>query len=286
VGVWLLRIFTFGVVLLSLIAGAGSEGAKSATANGAPAIYLGFDRNNYPGDAALATLRKTFSYTSYWLNTPPGATTNTWAGKREKLEAAGFGFLVVFNGRLYAELKSGVPAAIGKQDATLAAAAARREGFRRGTVIFLDQEQGGRLLPEQKAYLYAWVDAVAAAGFLAGVYCSGMPVKEADGTVIVTADDVRSNSGGRQIMYWVFADPCPPSPGCVFSRVPPKPSESGVRFADVWQYAQSPRRRQYTAACRTTYHTDGNCYPPGLVGQTHVDVNTAASDDPSRARTH
>ena len=38
--------------------------------------YLGFDRNEYPGDANLKTLRQTFSYTGYWLNNPPGATSN------------------------------------------------------------------------------------------------------------------------------------------------------------------------------------------------------------------
>src|SRR5256885_3970033 len=41
--------------------------------------YLGFDRNDYPGDQYLPLLRKTFRFTGYWLNRPPGATTNTWA---------------------------------------------------------------------------------------------------------------------------------------------------------------------------------------------------------------
>src|ERR1700756_749531 len=38
-----------------------------------PRAYLGFDRNDYPGDANLAVLRRTFSFTGYWLNVPPGA---------------------------------------------------------------------------------------------------------------------------------------------------------------------------------------------------------------------
>ena len=77
-----------------------SHPAVSATA------YLGFDRNNYPGDQSLKVLRQTFSYTGFWLNHPPSAKTNTWSGKRRALQAAGFGFLVLFNGRLYNELKS------------------------------------------------------------------------------------------------------------------------------------------------------------------------------------
>ena len=84
--------------------------------------YLGFDRNDYPGDATLKTLRQTFSYTGYWLNNPPGATSNSWAGHRAAVESAGFGFLVLFNGRLYAQLKTVANAQrLGKADALIAA---------------------------------------------------------------------------------------------------------------------------------------------------------------------
>src|ERR1700722_17977553 len=159
--------------------------------------YLGFDRNTYPGDANLNALHKTFAYTGYWLNNPPGERTNTWAAHRAAVESAGFGFLVLFNGRVYAELKSVVHAKkLGRSDARTAGAAALREGFSAGTIIFLDQEQGGRMLPTQKAYIFAWVDAVTAAGFRAGVYCSGIAAKD-DGNV-VTAEDIRRNAGGRQ----------------------------------------------------------------------------------------
>src|ERR1700722_14056640 len=80
--------------------------------------YLGFDRNTYPGDAAIPTLRKSFSFTGYWLNTPPGETSNTWRGKREILNSNGFGFLLLFNGRLYKDLKTvAVARNIGARDA-------------------------------------------------------------------------------------------------------------------------------------------------------------------------
>ena len=45
--------------------------------------YLGMDRNDYPGDANMVALRKTFAFTGYWLNNPPGANRNTWQGKRK-----------------------------------------------------------------------------------------------------------------------------------------------------------------------------------------------------------
>jgi hypothetical protein len=257
-------------------------GENATRTSSAGAAYLGFDRNDYPGDARLAALRRTFSFTAYWLNNPPGTSSNTWKGKRRTIASAGFGFLVVFNGRVYRELTAGDAAAIGAQDATAAVLAAQREGFLKGTVIFLDQEEGGRLLPEQRAYLHAWVDGVNADGFRAGVYCSGLPSPESGGAVVVTAEDIRANANGRSIRYWVTADACPPSPGCSFSKPVPRPGASGVEFAEVWQFAQSPRRPQYTAACRRAYSKDGNCYPPKpRLARIDVDLDAATSPDPS-----
>jgi len=250
----------------------------------AQTTYLGFDRNDYPGDASLTTLRETFSYTGYWLNNPPGASSNSWVGHRAAVESAGFGFLVLFNGRLYAELKTVANAQrLGQSDAQKAIASAQREGFPHGIIIFLDQEQGGRMLPEQKAYIYAWVDAVAAGGFRAGIYCSGIPASDDDN--VVTANDIRQSAGSRDITYWAINDACPPSPGCALSQKPPSPSRSGVTFAEVWQFAQSPQRKDVAGRC-TNYSRDGNCYSPGTKPNQalHLDLNTANSPDPSHGR--
>jgi hypothetical protein len=255
-------------------------------ANSQARAYLGFDRNDYPGDANLKLLHQTFSYTGYWLNNPPGERTNSWRGHRVAVESAGFGFLVLFNGRLYAELKSITQAKnLGKSDAQSAAAAARREGFPARTVIFLDQEQGGRMLPEQKAYIYAWVDAITAAGFRAGIYCSGIP--NPDDADAVTAEDIRQTAGVRRIIYWAIDDACPPSPGCSFPKDPPSPAQSGISFADVWQFGQSPRRKDVAAHC-PNYSRGGECYAPGipLAQELYVDVNSANSRDPSNGRLH
>ena len=72
--------------------------------------------------------------------------------KAERAESAGFGFLVLFNGRLYKELKRD-PSALGQKDASAAVETAKREGFPPDTIIFLDIEEGGRMLPEQKSYI-------------------------------------------------------------------------------------------------------------------------------------
>ena len=264
-----------------------SPEVQSRSTSPPAATYLGFDRNEYPGDGSLAALRRTFSYSGYWLNTPPRATRNTWLGHRKAVEAAGFGFLILFNGRLDIDLKKTPDAsALGKSDASAAVAVARKEGFPARAIIFLDQEEGGRMLPEQRAYIHAWMDGVNGSGFRAGIYCSGIAAPEVQGVPVVTAEDIRENAGGRDIAFWVVNDGCPPSPGCAFPKPAPAPSRSGVAFADVWQFAQSPKRRDVAGGCPANYDPDGSCYPPGIARETHlfVDLNTARSGDPSRGR--
>lgn len=246
------------------------------------AQYLGVDRNDYPGDANLPILRQTFSYIGYWLSNPPGETSNSWEGKRKTVESAGFGFLVLFNGPPDAQLQYNA-AVLGRTDGQAAIAAARREGFPAHTITFLDLEEGGRMSPRQKAYIYAWVDAVNASGFRAGVYCSGIPVRDDEN--IVTADDIRATARGRDITYWVVQDSCPPSPGCSFPKQPASPAMSGVSYAEVWQFVRSPKQPDSAGKCGG-YNTDANCYPPGTdpAAHLHVDVNSATSADPSHGR--
>jgi hypothetical protein len=250
--------------------------------------YIGFDRNDYPGDAALSALKRHFDFVGYWLTNPPGEQQNSWSGRRAALEENGFGFLVLANGKTDAEIKAnGKDAAgLGRKDGAAAATAASHEGFHPQTVLFLDQEEGGRLLPEQADYLFAWTEAVAASGFLPGVYGSGQRVDEGHGQSITTATDIQAQVVSRHlhpIILWVYQDACPPSNGCTLQ--PPALSASGTAGADVWQYAQSPRRRENTAACAKTYAADGNCYirEPNL-SNIQVDLSVATSDDPSHGR--
>ena len=142
------------------------------------------------------------------------------------------------------------------------------------------------MLDEQKQYVFAWADAVTQAGFRPGVYCSGIEVTEPDGTVISTARDLYDSAAGRELVFWVANDACPPSPGCGFPKTPPPPQASGAPFAEVWQFAQSPLRQKFAAACAPSYNADGNCYPPGVgtAQKLHLDVNSARAADPSHAR--
>ena len=224
----------------------------------------------------LPGLRRSFSFAGYWLNPPPGDRDNSWAGKRESVRAAGFGFLMLFNGRLDKELVGKDAAALGRADGDAAAAAARREGFAAGAIVFLDQEEGGRLLPEQNFYLFAWVDALRASGFRPGVYCSGIPVAEGSAKITTAGLIVARDP---DVALWVVNDVSPPAPGCVLPRTRLSPAASGIEHALVWQYARSPRT-DFARASAKTYAADGNCYAAG----TFVDLNVSSSPDPSRGR--
>lgn len=284
-------IFAAALAALLPISRAYAQEPAPRPAEAPSATYLGFDSNDYPGDAAIPLLAKTFTFAGYWLNAPPGEeageAVNTWKGKREILLKNGLGFLVLFNGRWERELENENHAvSLGKSDAKAAVEAAKSEGFARGTVIFLDQEEGGSMSDDQMAYLLAWFDGVTSAGFRAGVYCSGMPANEGGGHFTITANYIREHDEKRRVEFFVYNDACPPAPGCVYGEHAPAPAGSGVEFASIWQYAQSPQRMQFTKSCRATYGLEGNCYPPSAsgAGQIQIDLDTATSPDPSLGR--
>jgi hypothetical protein len=112
-----------------------------------------------------------------------------------------------------------------------------------------------------------------------------MVVREEPGVTITTADDIRSHAPKAGIAFYVFNDACPPSPGCTFPQNSPTPTSSGIPFAAIWQFAQSPRRMEFTAHCAPGYHSDGNCYAPGDTDHVwFLDLDSANSPDPSNGR--
>jgi hypothetical protein len=267
----------------------------AASAGAVAGGFRGFDSNDYPDDATMATLHHTFAFTGYWLTNPPGENSNSWQGKRALLRQQGWGFLALANGRLDDEIlkakKSGTsPAALARKDAAVAIAAARSGGFPAHSILFLDQEEGGILLDEQAAYLLAWTEAVAASDYRPGVYASGQPVPNGPGQTITTIDDIRAHvSKGHlhPIAMFDAQDTCPPAPGCTVNAKPL--STSGELTLSpggdlvAWQYSQSPRRPGLTRSCASTYAADGNCYAPG-VPNVLLDMDLANSPDPSHGR--
>jgi len=279
--VFFLAITAVSLILLSCRAETSRlqpEGANSGA-------YLGFDLNIFPGKEALPVLRKSFTFAGYWLSPPPGEKTNTWLGQRELLRAQGFGFLLLYIGPQSRELKDEAAATEkGTLDARNAASTAKREGFPAQAIIFLDIEEGGRLPVAYHSYLRAWTAELTRAGYRAGAYCSGMPVKEGPSVTITTADDIRAHAPSQNFIFFIYNDACPPSPGCTFPPNPPLPTAGGIPYAALWQFAQSPRRKEFTAHCPPGYHTDGNCYAPGDTAHSwFLDVESATTSDPSNA---
>jgi hypothetical protein len=258
-------------------------------------VYRGLDRNDYPGDSAMYGLHSTFAFTGYWLTNPPGEDSNSWIGKRLTLKQQGWGFLVLADGRLDAEIVKSqkshtTPADLARSDAAIAIAAAQSEGFPAHTIIFLDQEEGGRLLDEQAAYLLAWTEAVAASDYRPGVYASGQPVEDSPSKTITTIDDIRTRVAAghlHPIAMFDYQDACPPAPGCTLRAEPLSASGESILNPGgdliAWQYAQSPRRPDITKSCATTYAADGNCYAPGY-STLFLDMDAASSPDPSHGR--
>ena|SRR5215467_15407386 len=246
--------------------------------------FLGFDRNDYPGDDAMKLFRKDFSFTSYWLGNPPQTKSNSWSGKRKFLLSLGYGFLPLFSGRENKELKNAQLAQeLGAKDALTTAAAAEREGFPKGSLLFLDIEDGGRLSPLYHAYIQGWLGQLATLGYRGGFYCSGIPVAEEPGKSIKTADDIAEHlkQKSQPFAMWVFNDSCPPSPGCATPQDIPAPSKSGVSYAQVWQFVRSPRDKETARHCHG-YARDGNCYAAfDAAHKYNSDLNVATSADPS-----
>lgn len=276
------RLLSLAAILFLLGAPAFFD-AAAQTSHSIPSWY-GFDKDAYPGDALLSQLHRTFAFIGFWLNNPPGMTTNPWTGKRAIMRATGFGFLILFNGRLDKGLRHRDAATLGRADGAAAIAAARREGFPPGAILFLDQEEGGPLLGEQAAYLGAWIAAVNASAFRPGVYASAIPVRAGRGVRLSTALDIEKRFPGTQL--WIWDDRCPPAPGCVAPGTSLSLTQSPVSHTLAWQYAQSPLRKADTRACRRTYAADGNCYAPGLPHSdaTYIDLDLSASPDPSHGR--
>jgi len=271
----------WAVISISLMVGGCSRGSQVSAANApTPAMpepamaspvakkeAVGFDRNDYPGDATMAGMQKEFAFTGYWLTNPPGESANSWVGKREVLKRQGWGFLVLANGKLEAEIlkaqKAGTAAAaLGKADAAAAVAAAKSEGFPARTILFLDQEEGGRLTDPQAGYLLAWTEAVAASEYRPGVYASGQRTQDGPGQWIDTVEDIRervTRGHLHEVAIFDAQDQCPPAPGCTVQAKP------------------------LAEAGEPDLVADGMCYAPGFP-TVFLDMDAAKSSDPSNGR--
>ncbi len=248
--------------------------------------YLGFDKNDYPGDDLLPALHRNFSWTGYWLNNPPGMKSNPWEGKRDFIRSAGFGFTILFNGRLDAQLKDKTP--------PLSAARTPLPPWQLQSARDSRPEPLFFSIRKRAVRYYLNRPGTSAPGSQASI---AHPTNQAS-----TVPAFPSHPDHRKFPPLRMSRPVFPLPnsgsGTIAARPRPAASStilptplliqstSGFASAMIWQYAQSPRRPEDTAACAQTYAADRGCYPPNLPHspQTWIDLNVSDSPDPSHGR--
>jgi glycoside hydrolase-like protein len=203
--------------------------------------YLGFDTSIYPGDAAMESWREHAGYdwVGYYLPAPCHKDAS-WVGKRETLEAMGWGVAVVYVGqqtwgkkpRSGAKTARGATCAVnlvnanqGHLDAADAIARTAAEGFPIGTAIFLDIEHMSSVPNAMRDYYVAWTEAVLADGR----YRPAFYAHNANAQTIYA--DVRALYDSRRVPadppFWIAG-------GSNFGR-DRAPRDVGHAFADVWQ---------------------------------------------------
>lgn len=201
--------------------------------------YLGFDTNKYPGDAAMSAWKKSgkYDWVGYYLQAPCHSD-GSWTGKRARLSKEGWGMAVIYVGQQTWNKpipvsnatgsdcsRSFVNASQGKRDARDAIAKAKRDGFEKGTVIFLDIEAMNSIPNQMRDYYRTWTREVLADGtYRPGIYSHTKNAQR-------IYDDVKSEykrSGSKsEPPFWVAS-----TRG--FSEAA-SPTDVGHHFASVWQ---------------------------------------------------
>jgi hypothetical protein len=246
----------------------GSPMLQDVTDNGP---YLDFDTSEYPGDGAMQTWREHAGYdwVGYYLQAPCHKDAS-WSGKRDTLEAMGWGMAVVYVGqqtwgktpRANSRTARGATCAAnlvsstqGRVDANDAIARTMAEGFPSGTAIFLDLEHMNSVPNAMRDYYLAWTERLLDDGRYRPAYYA----HNANAQTIYA--DVRALLDRREIAadppFWIAG-------GSNFGR-DRAPQEVGHEFADVWQGVLDTWEKHATV-------------------RLPIDVNVAAVPSPSAAQ--
>ena len=184
----------------------------------------------------------------FYLAPAPSHPDTSWMDA-DDADFEGWGFAPIYVGQQTMGPGSHLANAIqGAVDGADAAALMTKAGFDPKAVVYLDLENPDPV--HQSAYVAAWIDAVVAGGFTAGVYTS-------------FTDAAQIAALRPNVRLWVFHVPTTAMhhvPGNAFPA--PDPSTSGYSGASIWQ-----RDDEAIIAC-------GN-------GNLVVDLNSANSADPS-----
>ena len=151
-------------------------------------------------------------------------------------------------------------------------------------MIFLDWKRADAFLPTQHLYLHTWAEELEKEHFRPGIYCSGIPVDEGGGSQIITADDIRAHIADESVVYWVYNDACPPSPGAGQGRTSPRQRRAALLTRRSGNLP-GPAEEKRSPGIARGYANDGNCYAPGDAKHLwFLDVNVATTANPSAPR--
>ena len=214
----------------------------------------GFDPSDYPGDDVCDWLwaNTNLKWCGYYLGPTQSHGGVTWMGRRPGLAAAGWGIAPLYVGQQVIEPGSlNASTATGVQDGQQAVSYLSAEGFNLGSCVYLDLENGPPFPSNLQDYVAAWCDAVAAGGYLPGVYCSHL-----------LAVDVHTLRPAARI--WAF-NVATTRPHPVPSPFPdPTPSGCGYIGATAWQLGQE---------CMISV-------PPANLSSLDVDLSSSIVADP------
>jgi hypothetical protein len=230
-------------------AAAAITGQKSPMAdNYEKGHYVGFDTHTYPGTPVMKTWKNTpgapYSWVGLYLPSPCHAD-GSWSGKRDTIQQMGWGLAVVYVGQQtwgktprsltpsqQDALRKRSPCSTdlvsadeGVRNADDAVARASSEGFRSGTIIFLDLERMETVPPAMKDYYKAWVARMLATDkFQPGIYTHAHNAEEIFADVLETFKAAGDTSTPR---FWIAG-----GKGFDQGRAP---QDVGFVFAGVWQ---------------------------------------------------
>ncbi len=232
-----------------------AQAAAAVTGEGAPIAnnvqkgrFLGFDTHTYPGTATMRAWKNTpgspYKWVGYYLPSPCHADAS-WTGKRDTLQAMGWGLAIVYVGeqtwgRTPRPLTPSQRDAVRKHDACAsdlvsadegtrnaddATARASAEGFAHGSVVFLDLERMETIPDAMRDYYKAWTARMIANGqFRPGFY-----THQHNAPVVFTdvRDVLRAAGDTETPRMWIAG-----GKGFQESRAP---QDVGYAFAGVWQ---------------------------------------------------
>ncbi len=229
--------------------------------------YAGFDRADCPPLDMMARLKKetNLEWCGFYLPAPSQSGV-TWRGKRAALTAQGWGFAPIFVGQQVTGPGSkNVTTTQGAADGVRACADMKAEGFPAGSWVYLDLENGPPFTTAQRGYVGAWIDAVRAGGFNAGVYCS-----------YLFAGEVAALRQG--VRLWVFhVQTVSPHPVSGKAFPTPDMKACGYPQASIWQRDDEARLWDFgQLACDLDVSIMRDPSAPDAVG-----VNVASATTPA-----